>query len=68
MTEVSFLKDLNIINDKGNIDVDDRYETHEKGIYAVGDIINKKVYQIATAVSDGCNAALNVKMDITNEK
>lgn len=42
MTEVSFLKDLNIINDKGNIDVDDRYETHEKGIYAVGDIINKK--------------------------
>mgnify|MGYP000009559201 FL=1 len=68
MTEVSFLKDLNIINDKGNIDVDDRYEAHEKGIYAVGDIINKKVYQIATAVSDGCNAALNVKMDITNEK
>ena len=68
MTEVSFLKDLNIINDKGNIDVDDRYETHKKGIYAVGDIINKKVYQIATAVSDGCNAALNVKMDITNEK
>lgn len=68
MTEVSFLKDLNIINDKGNIDVDDRYEAHEKGIYAVGDIINKKVYQIATAVSDGCNAALNVKMDIINEK
>ena len=30
--------------------------------------IIKKVYQIATAVSDGCNAALNVKMDITNEK
>lgn len=68
ITEVNFLKELNIINDKGNIDVDDRYETKVKGIYAIGDIINKNVYQINTAVSDGCVAALNIKMDLTHEK
>ena len=43
-------------------------ETNVKGIYAAGDIIKKDVYQINTAVSEGCIAALSAKMDIINEK
>ncbi len=68
ITEINFLKELNIINDKGNIDVDNRMETKVKGIYACGDIINKNIYQINTAVSEGCISALSAKMDIVNEK
>ena len=43
-------------------------ETKVKGIYACGDIINKNIYQINTAVSEGCISALSAKMDIVNEK
>ncbi len=68
ITEVNFLNELGIINDSGNIDVDSRMETNVKGIYAAGDIIKKEVYQINTAVSEGCIAALSTKMDIINEK
>ena len=68
ITEVNFLNELGIINDSGSIDVDDRMETKVKGIYAAGDIIKKEVYQINTAVSEGCIAALSAKMDIVNEK
>lgn len=68
ITEVNFLNELGIINDFGNIDVDSRMETNVKGIYAAGDIIKKAVYQINTAVSEGCIAALSAKMDIINEK
>lgn len=68
ITEVNFLNELGIINDSGNIDVDSRMETKVKGIYAAGDIIKKDVYQINTAVSEGCIAALSAKMDIINEK
>lgn len=68
ITEVNFLNELGIINDSGNIDVDSRMETNVKGIYAAGDIIKKDIYQINTAVSEGCIAALSAKMDIINEK
>jgi len=36
-------------------------ETSIEGIYATGDIIDKKYRQISTAISDGTIAALNVK-------
>lgn len=48
-----FVSELSITDDDGYILVDDNYETSEKGIYAIGDIIDKDVYQISTAVSDG---------------
>jgi thioredoxin reductase (NADPH) len=38
--------------------------TNVKGIYAVGDIRAKQVRQIATAVSDGMIAAVNVERDL----
>lgn len=46
-------------NEKGFIIVDENMKTNVPGVYAIGDIIEKKYRQIATAVSDGVIAALN---------
>ena len=46
-------------NDKGFIIVDNNMRTNIPGIYAIGDIVEKKYRQIATAISDGTVAALN---------
>ena len=53
------VEDLDITNEKGYIVVDNNYETKIKGLFAAGDIINKEIRQIATAVNDGAIAALN---------
>ncbi len=50
--QTSFLKDLNILDEKGFIKVDNHFETSVKGIFGVGDCINKEVRQIATAIGD----------------
>lgn len=55
-----FANKLGITNTDGYIVVNDKYETKLKGIYAVGDIILKDVYQISTAVADGVYASINV--------
>lgn len=55
-----FAKKLGITNTDGYIVVNDKYETKLKGIYAVGDIILKDVYQISTAVADGVYASINI--------
>lgn len=55
-----FANELGITNTDGYIVVNDKYETKLKGIYAVGDIILKDVYQISTAVADGVYASINV--------
>lgn len=55
-----FAEELGITNDKGYIVVNEEFETSIKGIYAVGDIIDKKIYQISTAVAEGTIAAVNV--------
>lgn len=55
-----FISDLNITDEKGYIKVDDNYQSSVDGIYAVGDSILKKVYQIVTAASEGAIAALEV--------
>ncbi len=46
-------------NDKGFIVVDKNMRTNIPGVYAIGDIIEKKYRQISTAISDGTIAALN---------
>ena len=48
-----FLKELNITNSYGMIEVNENYETKIKNIYAIGDVNNKAVKQVATAVGDG---------------
>ena len=53
------LKNLPITNELGYINVDSNQETPIKGVFACGDVVNKKVYQIVTAVSEGAVAAIN---------
>lgn len=48
-----FAKDLNILNERGFVKVDHFMESSVKGIYAIGDVIEKDIRQIATAVADG---------------
>lgn len=66
--DTAFMKDLNITDEKGYIEVDNSMRTKEPFIYACGDIIKKDVYQIVTAVSDGCIAALSLKKDINKSE
>ena len=49
----SFASHLDIFNSNGFIITDEDMETSESGIYAVGDIREKKIRQIVTAASDG---------------
>lgn len=46
------------------INVDENMETNIKGLYAVGDAINKKLKQLITASSDGAIAAVNISKEI----
>ncbi len=66
--DTAFMKDLNITDEKGYIEVDNSMRTKEPFIYACGDIIKKDVYQIVTASSDGCIAALSLKKDINKSE
>lgn len=66
--DTAFMRDLNITDDKGYIEVDKSMKTKVPFIYACGDIIKKDIYQIVTACSEGCIASLSLKKDITREK
>ena len=61
---IDFIKSLNIKFDNNYIVVDENMKTNIDGIYASGDIIKKKVYQIVTAASDGAIAALSIIKDL----
>ena len=52
----AFLKDLGILNERGFIEVDNHFETSVKGLFAIGDCINKIVRQIVTATGDAASA------------
>ncbi len=51
--ELKFLNHLDILNAKGYIEVDNEFRTRVKGVYAVGDVIEKELRQIVTATNDG---------------
>lgn len=55
-----FANELEITDENGYIIVDKHFESKLKGIYAVGDIIKKDVYQVSTSVGDGAQAAINI--------
>ena len=59
-----FLNDLNILSKDSYIEVDDNFETKQKGIYAVGDCVFKPHYQIVIAMSEAARCALKVREDI----
>jgi NADH-dependent peroxiredoxin subunit F len=51
---------------KGKIKVDDKMRTSSNRIFAVGDVNDKGWDQIAVAVGQGCNAALEIEKVIMN--
>ena len=51
---------LNLELDNNYIKVNENMETSISGIYAVGDVIKKDVYQLVTASNDGAIAANNI--------
>lgn len=56
----AFLKNFdNILNARGFIIANSKMETSVPGLFAVGDVLEKEVRQIATAVNDGVIAALS---------
>lgn len=55
----SFLSPLNIKTSNGFIDVDKDGKTSVDGVYAVGDIVNKKLRQLINAASEGALAAIS---------
>lgn len=57
----NFLNQLEIETDKNFIKVDSNMKTNIKGIYAIGDVIKKDVYQLTTATSDATIAAISIK-------
>lgn len=48
-----FIKNDGFTDQIGQIIVNENYETKLKNVYAIGDIINRPVKQVATAVGDG---------------
>jgi thioredoxin reductase (NADPH) len=52
------------VDEKGYVVTDEYMRTNIKGVYAAGDIRSKQIRQIATAVSDGMIAAINVERDV----
>lgn len=60
----NFLKNLDILDEKGYIIVDARGRTSIFGIYAGGDIIRKDAYQVITACSDGVICAISCIKDL----
>ena len=56
----SYLKSLDIDIENGYIKTDINHETSIKGIYAIGDIVPKKYYQILSAMNEGMETSLNI--------
>ena len=53
-------KDLGILNEKGWVETDEKIATKIPGIFAVGDVRNTVLRQVATAVGDGAIAGQQV--------
>ncbi|WP_084272383.1 NAD(P)/FAD-dependent oxidoreductase [Picrophilus oshimae] len=62
--QTEFLKGSGVkMDDRGFIIVDDKMRTSVPGIYAAGDVVKGSEEQIATAVGDGCRAAITMYTD-----
>lgn len=59
-TNIKPYEKLSIINEYNYININSKMETNVPGIYACGDCINKDLYQIITAASDGAIAASQI--------
>ena len=58
---IKIIENTKIKTEKNFILVNENMETSVKGIYAIGDVIKKDVYQLTTAVSEATIAAISIK-------
>ena len=56
----SAFKDLGILDERGWVKTDEKMATSVPGVYAVGDVRNTVLRQIATAVGDGAIAGQQI--------
>ena len=61
---VLFLKNSNIKLEKDYVIVDKNQKTNIEGIYAIGDVTKKELYQLITSASEGAIAADHIKKNI----
>lgn len=54
------VKDMDIVDDKGYVLVNEHRETKIDGLYAIGDVIKKDIYQLVTAADDGVKVIYNI--------
>lgn len=66
--QTDFVKNIIKLNDYNYIESDNNCSTNIKGIFVSGDVRNKKVRQLTTAVNDGTIAALEAIEYIDNLK
>lgn len=64
--KIDFINNLDIERKNDYIIVNKDLETSVKGIYACGDIIEKKAYQISTAIGEGALVAINIINELNN--
>ena len=60
-TPATEIVDSQILDENGYIQVDDNFETSLKGVYAIGDCLNKDIYQLITEESDGARVIKNIE-------
>jgi thioredoxin reductase (NADPH) len=68
LPNTGFVKDLNITNEWGFIEANEKMETKIPGLFAIGDVIDKELRQIVTAAADGSIAAQNAVKFIESQK
>lgn len=56
---------FDIKKEKDYIVVDNHFKTNKKDVYAIGDVVNKEIYQLISASNDGITAAIDI---IRNQK
>ena len=54
------IKNFNILDEKGYIQVDEYGETKIPNLFAIGDVTQKGLYQIVTATADGAKVATTI--------
>jgi thioredoxin reductase (NADPH) len=62
------LKDIAKINDQGFIITDENMLTSQQGIFAAGDVRQKLLRQVVTAVADGAIAAFAAEKYLSEKK
>lgn len=62
-----FKSEIDVERDGGYVVVDENFETNVDGVYAVGDIVKKSLYQIISAEYEGAMAATHIARKLTKK-